>query len=263
MSRIQKFYGVEVLDQADNTTIRLDGDRATISIDIARDEHKGDIIVRDEYGHIIFHLDGRRSSLRVGGSRNDSSIVVVDRHENPAIILDSYGANLYVGCKEQNGTIIVRDSEGKNRIRLDGLKGDISLEGADCAEEFDVVDCSIDPGSVLVLNDESRLEQCTKPYDKRVTGVVSGGNGSNPGIILDKNPTQNKRLPIALNGKVYCKVDAQFASIKIGDLLTTSPTPGHAMKAVDPLKSFGAVIGKALRNLDNGIGVIPILAALQ
>jgi len=70
-------------------------------------------------------------------------------------------------------------------------------------------------------------------------------------------------MPIALMGKVYCKVDAQFAAIAVGDLLTTSPTAGHAMKADDPAKAFGAVIGKALRPLDAGLGLIPILIALQ
>ena len=64
-------------------------------------------------------------------------------------------------------------------------------------------------------------------------------------------------------GKVYCKVDAQYAPIEVGDLLTTSPTPGHAMKAADPLKGFGSVIGKALRPLNGGQGMIPILIALQ
>ncbi len=53
------------------------------------------------------------------------------------------------------------------------------------------------------------------------------------------------------------------APIEIGDLLTTSATPGHAMKATDPHKAFGAVIGKALRPLDRGQGLIPVLIALQ
>src|SRR5208282_3335391 len=34
--------------------------------------------------------------------------------------------------------------------------------------------------------------------------------------------------------KVCCKVDADYASIEVGDLLTTSSTAGHAMKAEDP-----------------------------
>ena len=70
-------------------------------------------------------------------------------------------------------------------------------------------------------------------------------------------------MPIALMGKVYCKVDASYGAIEVGDLLTTSPTPGHAMKADDPLKAFGAVIGKALQPLELGQGLIPILIALQ
>jgi hypothetical protein len=138
------------------------------------------------------------------------------------------------------------------------------LQGADCAEEFDVAEFEkIDPGTVLVIDGESKLQPCKESYDKKVAGVVSGANGSNPGIILDKNPTQNKRLPIALNGKVYCKIDAQYSPVEVGDLLTTSQTAGHAMKADDPLKAFGAVIGKAMRPLESGRGVIPILVALQ
>jgi hypothetical protein len=35
------------------------------------------------------------------------------------------------------------------------------------------------------------------------------------------------------------------------------------MKANDPLKAFGAVIGKALCPLKEDIGMIPILVALQ
>jgi hypothetical protein len=64
-------------------------------------------------------------------------------------------------------------------------------------------------------------------------------------------------------GKVYSKVDARCSPVEVGDLLTTSGTPRHAMKAVDPWKAFGAVIGKALRSLRDGQGLIPVLVALQ
>jgi hypothetical protein len=80
---------------------------------------------------------------------------------------------------------------------------------------------------------------------------------------LDNQGSQPNRKPIALVGKVYCKVDAQYGAVETGDLLTTSPTPGHAMKATDQLKAFGAVIGKALRPLKEGHALIPILIALQ
>jgi hypothetical protein len=70
-------------------------------------------------------------------------------------------------------------------------------------------------------------------------------------------------MPLALLGKVYCRVDAQYAPVEIGDLLTSSPTQGHAMKASDPSLAFGAVIGKALRRQESGRGLIPILITLQ
>jgi len=62
---------------------------------------------------------------------------------------------------------------------------------------------------------------------------------------------------------VFCKADATGGPIEVGDLLTTSGTPGHAMKASDPLQAFGAVIGKAMGSLRDGKGLIPILVTLQ
>ena len=64
-------------------------------------------------------------------------------------------------------------------------------------------------------------------------------------------------------GKTECLVDASAAPIEVGSLLTTSPFRGHAMRVRDPLRAFGAVIGKALRPLASGRGRIPILIALQ
>jgi hypothetical protein len=56
-------------------------------------------------------------------------------------------------------------------------------------------------------------------------------------------------------------VDADWGRVEIGDLLTTSPTPGHAMLADDPARAFSAVIGKVLRPLTTARGLIPILIA--
>ena len=61
----------------------------------------------------------------------------------------------------------------------------------------------------------------------------------------------------------WCKVDADIAPIKIGDLLTTSSTKGHAQRISDSGKAQGAVIGKALGSLKKGKGKIPVLVTLQ
>jgi hypothetical protein len=144
------------------------------------------------------------------------------------------------------------------------VTGDIRLANADCAEDFDVSSSDkVEPGTVMVLGNEGDLFESKQAYDKRVAGVISGAGDYKPGIVLDKQQSQRNRQPIALMGKVFCKVDAQFGAIEVGDLLTTSSTPGYAMKTSDPFKAFGAVIGKALRPLTEGQGLIPILIALQ
>jgi hypothetical protein len=142
---------------------------------------------------------------------------------------------------------------------------DVSLTGGDCAEDFDVVDDDngVEPGTVMVIDNEGALQPSAKAYDRRVAGVISGAGECKPGIVLNKRPTSGNRKPVALVGRVYCKVDADYSPVDVGDLLTTSSTPGHAMKAVDSLKAFGAVIGKALAPLREGLGLIPILVALQ
>ena len=144
------------------------------------------------------------------------------------------------------------------------VAGDVLLTGADCAEEFDVVSRQLpDPGTVMVIDTNGALRESADAYDRRVAGVVSGGGDYKHALVLDKQSSNESRVPLALVGKVYCKVDASYSPIAVGDLLTTSPTPGHAMKAGEPLKAFGCVIGKALAPLARGQGLLPVLVALQ
>ena len=115
----------------------------------------------------------------------------------------------------------------------------------------------------MAISTDGALDVSSHAYDKKVAGVISGAGSYRPAVILDKQSSDEGRPPVALFGKVYCKVDAQYAAIEVGDLLTTSDTAGHAMKACDAGRAFGAVIGKALGGLTDGRGLIPILISLQ
>jgi hypothetical protein len=177
---------------------------------------------------------------------------------NPAAQLD--------GDVTISGNLTLKGSLKGNLL----VTGDINLttgdirftDAADCAEDFTIGTDLVDPGTVLVLGPGGSLFPSQTAYDKRVVGVVSGAGNYKPGIVLDSRRTEEKRQPVALMGKVYCKVDADHGPVAVGDLLTTSPTLGHAMKA-DLAQAFGAVIGKALQPLKDGRGLIPILVALQ
>jgi hypothetical protein len=173
------------------------------------------------------------------------------------VLLQASGAGGFIGTTSNHPLVlrtndldrVVVDTNGNVRVT-----GDIMLANADCAEDFDVADTAVvEPGTVMVLDEEGKLQHSQTAYDKRVAGVISGAGDYKPAIVLDKQESQGNRKALALIGKVYCKVDATHAPIEVGDLLTTSATPGHAMKAADPLKAFGAVIQ----------GLIPVLIALQ
>ncbi|MCB0137575.1 MAG: hypothetical protein KDD75_20900, partial [Caldilineaceae bacterium] len=68
---------------------------------------------------------------------------------------------------------------------------------------------------------------------------------------------------VAIAGRVYVMAEALSSPIRPGDLLTTSALPGHAMKATDRERAYGAVIGKALTGLDAGTGFVLVVVNLQ
>jgi phage-related tail fiber protein len=193
-------------------------------------------------------------------------------HAAVAATNNSGGFAFWGNSDSKGGTGIY--ARGANLAALfDGavqVNGNINMGGgdvvfSDCAERFDLsADAIAEPGAVMVIADDGKLEPSSLAYDKRVAGVASGAGDFRPGIILGVTPdSQRRRAPVALAGKVYCKVDASTSPIAVGDMLTTSLTAGHAMKACDPARAFGAVIGKALQPLATGTGLIPILIALQ
>lgn len=188
----------------------------------------------------------------------DGGVAVQGQCFGPGIAVQGIGGRL--AGRFEGPVEIVGD------LRLVGsmeVSGDVHFTGgiADCAEEFEVVD-DVEPGTVMVIDDRGALTRCTVAYDRRVAGVVSGAGAYRPGVVLDRHAGGNRRA-IALVGKVFCRVDARLGAVAVGDLLTTSSTPGCAMRAADPSRTPGAVIGKALGALPDGVGLVAILVALQ
>jgi hypothetical protein len=212
-----------------------------------------------------FEGDGNFAIQAVCASDVDAINVTSGSAHHAAVSATNNGGGFGVWANSPNGTALY--GQGKVAGHFQGdveVTGDIRLTGADCAEHFDVIDVSTcDPGTVMVIDDTGALTPSCQEYDRRVAGVVSGAGNLRPGLLLDQQAESNGRRPIALVGKVYCKADATYGPIEIGDLLTTSATPGHASRVTCPEKAFGAVIGKALLPLSEGRGLIPILIALQ
>lgn len=232
------------------------------------------VVTELDNGTITAGGNGRFSRLNLNDGDGERRIYLETALGAAIIITDEAGTNIFsflglngnltVGGKGRDGSILIRNLSGQDSIEFSGETGDIVLRNADCAEDFDVADSEgLEPGTTMVIGEEARLQQSSQAYDRKVVGVVAGAGEYRPGIILGRRGSSQPRVPLTVLGKTYCKVDAGPAAINIGDLLTTSPRPGHAMTANDPSRAFGAVIGKALGSQSKGVGLIPILVALQ
>jgi hypothetical protein len=137
--------------------------------------------------------------------------------------------------------------------------------GADLAERFSVSEDKADPGTLLIIDaaKPGHLTISTRAYDTKVAGIVSGAGGVNPGLTLHQAGVMEGDTEVAIAGRVYVKATSINGAIEPGDLLTTSDRPGYAMKASDPDRSHGAVIGKAMTALDHGEGLVLVLVNLQ
>jgi hypothetical protein len=249
------------------------------------------VVVRGVSGDPTIQLTGGDvadgpADLTVGGGSHPGRLRVVAAGGQAAVSVtsDATGVMAELGGNGRIGRMRLLDDQGRQRVAfdatlgqifldneagghmviLDAQSGDVILAGADCAEEFTAAGADLPaPGTVLVLDDGGTVRESTEPYDRKVAGVVSGAGAFRPGLVLDRRDAAGPRVAIALIGKVFCKADASYAPIQLGDLLTTSPTPGHAMAATDQQRAFGAVIGKALGGLDSGQGFVPVMVALR
>jgi hypothetical protein len=151
------------------------------------------------------------------------------------------------------------DVNGTARVKV------LEITGADIAEKFPTTE-TLEPGTVVEIDPDNpgHLRKARGAYNKRVAGVVAGANGLSKGIILGNLEGSENHTPIAISGRVWVYADATHEAIEPGDFLTTSETPGYAMKASDPSRAHGAVLGKAMTRLEKGkTGMVLVLVNLQ
>jgi hypothetical protein len=138
--------------------------------------------------------------------------------------------------------------------------------GSDLAEPFSSEGGeSVEPGTLMVIDEHhpGKLRISDQEYDPKIAGVVSGAGGIRPGLTLQQDGITSGPIMVAIAGRVYCMADATNGSIQPGDLLTSSSTPGHVMKAMNKERSNGAIVGKAMSTLNEGTGLVLVLVNLQ
>lgn len=196
------------------------------------------------------------SQIGVGGTPTfftDTRVGIGTQSPSAAYLLD------VAGDTRVTGSITAGNQISSAVVEIRG-------EGNDLAEGFKVHG-AVAPGMVVSISAENigEMEITSRPYDRAVAGIVSGAGDKRVGIQLGhaEEVARGELTPVALTGRVWCYVDASFEAVTPGDLLTTSATPGHAMKVLDYQQAQGAIIGKAMTPLVQGQGLVLVLVSLQ
>ncbi len=275
--------GVSLRNDAGMTTVTLDGDDENASDSGAVQVLRGD-------GTSVFELNADSRTLTGTGARalfqNDSGQTTVevqgDESNSGVIRLRRANGNLGVLARATEGTgseLNLYNSSGTASIQLDtdwsgsGNSRVVTNEleitgGSDLSEQFEISELGgvAEAGSVVCIDPDrpGALMLCSEAYDTKVAGIISGAGGVKTGMYMGQSGTRaDGAVPVALTGRVYCRVDASARAIQPGDLLTTSDRAGLAMKVADHDRAHGATIGKAMTGLDVGEGLVLVLVNLH
>ena len=257
---------------------RIASDPAYAGSDIFLTSNDAVVVQLDSDGGVIEDADFEIQ--RRGGS----AIFNVDESGEVSVFTSALTETVEIVPTEGIGDgaqIALRNAAGQSTIVLDaefgaGGNGRITTEvlqitgGADLSEQFEVRSArggpQPSPGAVVCIDAEhlGQLALCSQAYQRTVAGVISGAGGLKPGLMMGQGGTHaDGRYPVALTGRVYVWADASNGAIAPGDLLTTSTTPGIAMKVTDYGLAQGAILGKAMSGLSHGQGLVLVLVTLQ
>jgi hypothetical protein len=123
---------------------------------------------------------------------------------------------------------------------------------ADLAENY-LADDYYTFGTVVSFGGAKEITISTQSHDPRVAGVIS----QNPAHLMNGALVGDFVLPLALQGRVYCRVQGPIAK---GELLVAGDTPGVAIRLNKEKFEHGCLIGKSLENIeDDSIRLIEVV----
>jgi hypothetical protein len=221
--------------------------------------------------------DNFPANLSVGqpaGSRNNAARLGANTTLAGTVISNSGGGPaMQVATPSGSGGIGIQIFTDGDAIRASGrIVTDAGFHGpcqipncnSDIAEGFDTV-VPTEPGDVVALaysEGEPTVHKTMGPYEGALVGVVS----TSPGLVFDHGMTRlagdnthlitRRTTVVGLLGRVPVKVSMENGPVSVGDPLTSSSTPGVAMKA----NRAGMILGYALEGAD---GEAKILAWIR
>jgi F0F1-type ATP synthase membrane subunit c/vacuolar-type H+-ATPase subunit K len=130
------------------------------------------------------------------------------------------------------------------------LSGDISFGVANIIE---IKDKDVKDGHIISSSELGPIKTIV-PYDPQIMGVVS----ADAAIVLSISAVGSNGVPVVSNGNAFVLVNTKNGEIKKGDLLTSSTTPGVAVKATKAGYMLGAAMADYSSTDPNKEGKIPV-----
>jgi hypothetical protein len=230
------------------------------------DFRKVHFVVSDGTGNVGIGKPDPTAKLHVVGDMVVEGRITATGGINPGGAKVGYVADQFVNATgeplEEGDVVVIGDTQP---TLFYGDRQNIAIPEVDPAERaHDRRVCGI----VAQVHDfdESApgMEPVSVARKKRTTGAAATEADD---AADDGDPRRighgQRGLMVTLGSFAHCKVDADIAAIEVGDLLTTSPTRGHAQKVTDPAQAMGSIVAKALAPLKKGKGKIPVMVMLQ
>jgi hypothetical protein len=117
-----------------------------------------------------------------------------------------------------------------------------SAQYADLAEMY-VSDADYTPGTVVDFGGSHEITISSVSHSTAVAGIVS----TNPSYLMNSSQPGEHVLPVALTGRVPCRVQGP---VRKGDVLVASSTPGVAQR-IGMNWQPGCVLGKSMEAIDS------------
>ena len=184
------------------------------------------------------------NNITLGGNLIDTGALDISTGSNGNISLSPNGAGVIVAAKDiVNGQANGVGNIGSATTFFNTVFAKAtSAQYADLAEMY-VSDQDYQPGTVVEFGGTHEITISTQSHSTAVAGIVS----TNPSYLMNSTQQGEHVLPVALTGRVPCRVQGP---VRKGDVLVASSTPGVAQR-IGMNWQPGCVIGKSMEVIES------------